>query len=170
MNIVTGNVVDCRLIEVELRGLHSLAVSGLPGAVEIGGKILDGVVGGELPPADKTIAVVEGREDDRCTELPLIDQVLRLLIKAVDAERQRLVQQLLLYAKIVVIGALGDRGGVQSIRARRHGGGAGKLRKGPRADELKGRRREIARIAAVERRARIELPHRVDARTQLTAA
>src|ERR1700721_3516739 len=137
MNVVTGDVIDCRLIEVELRRLHALAVSGLPGAVEVGGENVGGVGGGEPPPADKTGAVVEGREDDRCAELPLIDQVLRLLIKAVDAERKRLVQQLLLYAKMVVIGALGDRGGVLRIGARRQGGRAGNLRKGPRADDPK---------------------------------
>ena len=65
-------------------------------------------------------AVIERREDDRRAELALVDQVLRLLVEAVDAEREVVVEQLLLHAEIVVVGALGDGRGVLGDGAGRH--------------------------------------------------
>ena len=93
-----------------------------------------------------------------------------LLVEAVGAERQGVVQQLLLHAEVVVVGAFGNRRRVQRVGAGRHRGRAGELGEGLGADQLERRRREITRVAAVHGRAGIELPHEVDARAQLTAA
>ena len=170
VDVVARDVVERRLVEVELRGLDALAMRGLPRGIQVGAEIVDGVVGAELDAADQTIAVIEGRENDRRPELTLVDQVLRLLVVAVDAERQGLVEKLLLHAEVIVIGALGDRRGVLRHRARRHGRGARELRERAGADELERRRREVARIAAVQRRIGGELPDGIDARAELAAA
>ena len=112
VDVVARDVVECRLVEVELRGFYALAMRGLPRGIQVGAKIVDRVVGAELDAADQAVAVIERRENDRRAELPLVDQVLRLLVIAVDAERQGLVEKLLLHAQVIVIGALGDRRGV----------------------------------------------------------
>ncbi len=85
VDVVRGDVVELLLGNVELRRLHFLAVRGLPRRIEVRGKIADGVVGSELYASDQSIAVIERRENDRRAELPLVDQVLRLLVEAVDA-------------------------------------------------------------------------------------
>src|SRR3984957_8857868 len=100
---------------------------GLPGAIQIGGEIIDAVVRRELDSADQTIAVIEGRENDRRAELPLIDQVLRLLVETIQAECQRFVKKLLLHPKIIVMGAFSLRRVVESIGARWQGGRAREL-------------------------------------------
>ena len=49
--------------------------------LQVGGEIVDGVIRAELHAADQAVAVIEGRENDRRAELPLVDQVLRLLVE-----------------------------------------------------------------------------------------
>src|SRR6202012_3029762 len=111
--------------------------------------------------ANQAVGIMEGRENDRFAELPLVDQVLRLLVVAVDAERQGLVEKLLLHAEVVVIGTLGDRRAVLRHRARRYVRGAGEWRERPGAHELERRRLEIWGIAAGKRRVRRKLPVRI---------
>ena len=77
MNIVAGNVVEVVLGEIKLRRPHLLAMSGLPRGIQIGGKVVDRIIGGELHAADQAIAVIERRENDRRAELSLVDQMLR---------------------------------------------------------------------------------------------
>ena len=84
VDVVVGNVVKLWLGEVELRRLDVLAVGGLNRQIPIDREILDGVVGGKFHAADEAVAVVERREDDRRAELSFVDQVLRLLVEAVD--------------------------------------------------------------------------------------
>ena len=170
VDVVARDVVEIRLAEVELRRFHTLAVGGLPGGIEVGLKIVVRVVDGEFHASDQAVAVIEGRENDRSAELPLVDQVLRLLVEGVDTEGEVFVKELLFHAEVVIILPRGDRGRVLGHRARRQGAGARELRERLGTDELERRRREIPRVAAVQSRTGIELPHEVDPRTELAAA
>src|SRR5215469_1033715 len=82
--------------EVELRRLDLLALRRLERQIGVGGEVLDRVVTGEFHTAYRSVAIVERGENDRRAELPLVDQVLRLLVEGVDPERQGVAQKLLL--------------------------------------------------------------------------
>ena len=98
-------------------------------------------------------------------ELAFIDKVLRLLVEAVDPQRQAAVQQLLLHAEVVVVVTLGSRQIVAGSGGL--GAGADELRHRRARDQFERRRREIAGVAGVDGGAVRRLPDRVDARTDL---
>src|SRR5262249_53941891 len=135
VNKIIGDVGQVSGGKIELRRLNLLAVCRLKGEVGVRGEGSPGVVTGELDAADTAEAIVEGREDDRSPELALVYQVLRGAKVAVDTERERVLQQLLLYTEVVVVGALGDRRVVQQDRSRGQRGGAGEFAQCRAADE-----------------------------------
>lgn len=60
-----------------------LAASPLRGEIAVQGEGLHGVVDGEFPAV--LLLVVEGSGDDRSAELSLIDEIVGLLVEAIDA-------------------------------------------------------------------------------------
>src|ERR1700684_629594 len=55
MDVVAGNVIVLRKRKVELRRFDALPMGGLPCGIEVRGKILDRVVGGEFDAADQAV-------------------------------------------------------------------------------------------------------------------
>ena len=89
-NEVVGDIGQIAGIELELAGDDVAARRPLIGGVDIAGEVAGLVVDGEfaaiLPPG----LIVERRQDDRRAELAFVDQVVRRLVEAVEAERELL--------------------------------------------------------------------------------
>ncbi len=164
---MTGDVAQIIRVEVELRADDVLADVPRGSEVAIGGEVSLCVGGAELDAVLLAVPVVERRENDRRTELSLVDQVDRLLVVRIHADRQA-IQELLLRADVVVVRSLRE-GRVRlqvQWRARRV------LEQGDvlQAHELERWGREVAGIARVDRRPIDRFPHEVHAGAGLAAA
>ena len=84
MDEVVGDVGELLRVEAKLRGFDILALGGLHGGIDVGGKAVGGVVATELNAADLAEAIVERCQNDRGAELAFIDEVLRGSPKTVD--------------------------------------------------------------------------------------
>ena len=124
VDVVVGDVGEIVRVKAELARDDVLADGALEGEVAVGLEVPAAVVAGELHAVHLAVAVVEGREDDGRAELPLVDEIGRLLVVAVDAGGERLAEGLL-DAEVVVVGALGLDDVVGEVRGR--GGGVGEL-------------------------------------------
>src|SRR6185437_8990656 len=151
-------------IEVVLAGDDALAHRAAGGKVEPGAPRPVGVAGRELGAAHAAVLVVEGRVDQRGAELAFVLQVRDLAIVGIEAEGQ-VRPQLLGNADVEIVGTFGQRRVVAVVLDRV--GGAREQVDVLRGDQFGRWRREVARIAGVQRGRAGHLPHHAHARTQL---
>src|ERR1700722_7572272 len=146
VNVVIGDVRQVFRSEVELRRVDLLAFGTLRRKVEVDRQIAGRVIAREFDAVLLAEAVVERRQDDRRSELTLVDEIDRLLVIRIESQRQR-APEFLLDADVVIVGSLRERRG----GLRRQGWRRRVLEQGNvfAAYEFEGRRGEVAGIASM---------------------
>src|SRR6185437_3599480 len=105
---VAGDVGEVVGAEVELRRLELLSAGPLGGKIEICREVSACNACRYFGPVLLAVPIVEGRQDDRCTELAFVDEVRRLLVVCIYSGGEA-VAEALLDSDVVVVRLLGER-------------------------------------------------------------
>ena len=174
MNPMILNIRQFRRREIELRRDDLLADRPAIRQVRIERPRPVVVAGGKLNARNLPMLVVEGGQDNRRAELAFINQISRGLKICIYPAMQP-QQKHMIHAGVKIIIVLGlhravlalRRIGRRAHRARERRRGAGELRVRSAGNQLEWRRREIMRVARMQRGRRRRLPHKIHPRRNL---